>query len=238
MKPITNILLILALVCYVFLPFYNITFQGGINGIEFTAGVISRTGTLKGLIFALIPFIAGFLAISFNVLKNKRWAIASMLLIFAGLYFYHATSNFHEFALVHTPEVAPADGVGEGFSIEGLSWGYWLSCAFMVLAFFSSALSMMPFKFNERIERAVDDTIDEVYEGGKKHIVALGHEMHDEWSKHRKHKMHETPTETPTEAPKPDNNSRFMPGAPADDAPASQPESTDKEDHSRFMPKS
>ena len=42
MKSITNILLVAALVCYVFLPFYNIPLApSSPTGFDFTAGMIT-----------------------------------------------------------------------------------------------------------------------------------------------------------------------------------------------------
>lgn len=240
MKPITNILLVLALVCYAFLPFYDIKFQGGLNGIEFTAGLITRLGSFKGTLFALTPFIAGFLAVALNCLKSKHWSGLSILPILAALFFFIMSSDFHEFALVHSPEVTPGDELGEGFAIEGLGIGFICSCTLYILSFMSAVLSLMPFKFNEAIERVVDDTIDKSLEEGVKHIKAIGHGVHDEWTKieSRTKKIGKgKATEQPANSePKPaDDNARFMPGNGAEPTPPPLPE--DKEDDSRFMPK-
>lgn len=241
MKPITNILLVLALVCYVFLPFYDIKFQGGLNGFEFTAGFITRLDSFKGIVFALTPFIACFLAVGLNCLKSKHWSGLSILPIIAALVFFTMASDFHEFALVHTPEVTPVDELGEGFAIEGLGFGFVSSCILFILSLISAVLSLMPFKFNEAIERAVDETFDKGIEESKKHIKHLGHEVRDEWNKiesrtkkHGKAKPTEQASngeETPA-----DDNARFMPGNnETETTPPPVPEN--KEDDSRFMPK-
>lgn len=243
MKPITNILLIAALICYVFLPFYDITLRGGLNGFDFTAGVISNASSFRGDIFALIPFISGFLAVGFNSLKNRLWSIGSIALILGWLFFFYTASDFHSFALNHSPEVAPSDDLGEGFAIAGVGIGYICSCTLTTVALLSAIISLMPFKFNEAIEKAVDDTIDKGLEGSRKHIKAIGHEVRDEWSKieaKTKHGKAKKPSSGTEQQPQPVNtedNSRFMP-AGQDEKPAEQASSEENhEDHSRFMPK-
>lgn len=231
MKPITNILLALALVCYVFLPFYNISFQGGLSGFEFTAGTISRNPSLIGISFALLPFISSFLAMGFNCLKNKYWSIASAVLIVLGIYFFVIATNFHQFSLNHSPEITPTNDLGEGFSIAGIGMGFILSCTLMSLALVSALVSLLPFKFNEAIERAVDDTLDKTWEEGRKHIKALGHEVHDEWNKieakSKQHLHHNTHPANHTTHVTPDEKL-------TETTPPPIPE--DKEDESRFMP--
>ncbi|MBQ0121704.1 MAG: hypothetical protein KBT13_11390 [Bacteroidales bacterium] len=228
MKPITNILLAVALVCYVFLPFYDIALQGGLNGFEFTAGLISRTGSVRGIVFALLPFIAGFLAIRLNCFKSKVWSAVSIVLIAAWLFFFYTASNFHEFALAHQPEVTPTDDLGEGFAIAGLGVGFISSCSVTAASLITAIISLMPFKFNEAIERAVDDTIDKGIEGSRKHIKALGDEVRDEWTKiESKAKKGKTAKAKTQQAPKQDDTVQ---------PPALPPVEKDKEDDSRFMP--
>lgn len=251
MKPITNILLVLALVCYVFLPFYDIKFQGGLNGFEFTAGLISRLGTLKGTLFALTPFLAGFLAVGLNCLKRKLWSGLSILPVLVVLYFHIVASDFHEFALIHTPDVTPVDELGEGFAIDGLGLGFVSSCTLYILSVISAVMALMPLKLNETIERAVDDTIDKGLEEGVKHIKQLGHEVRDEWSRiesrTKKHSKFKPTSQSPVDdgaAPQDHadgdvaatDNARYMPGN--DEQPTTAPPlPLDKEDDSRFMPK-
>lgn len=242
MKPVTNILLVLAIVCYVFLPFYDMAFQGGLSGLELTAGLITRTGSMRGVIFALVPFIMCFLGIGLNSLKSKYWSALALLVIVGGLYFFHATRDFHSFALIHQPEVTPGDELGEGFAIESLSWGFYSSCALSILSAVSAALSLLPFKFNDAIERVVDDAMDKSLEGSRKHIKALGHEVRDEWNKfeaktktttsklsrHKdKGKKQSDETEQPAVAPEVHEEPMGTP----------PPVPEDKEDDSRFMPK-
>ena len=58
MRPITNILLVLALISYVFLPFYDVSLLGTVTGLGFTAGTISQSLSLNNVLLALLPFIA------------------------------------------------------------------------------------------------------------------------------------------------------------------------------------
>ncbi len=82
MKPITNLLLLVALACYVFLPLFEISLVGNITGLQFTASMISAQQGAQYTAFVLIPFITIFLAIGFNSLKNRYWGIVVALLIF------------------------------------------------------------------------------------------------------------------------------------------------------------
>ena len=85
MKPITNILLVLALVCYVFLPIMEISHMGSITGLDFSASLL----TIKGYtMFALTPFITIFLAIGFNCLRSRWWGIIDALLILMAIFFF------------------------------------------------------------------------------------------------------------------------------------------------------
>ena len=225
MKPITSILLAIALICYVFLPFYEISFQGGLTGFSFTAGTITQRFTLGNTIFALLPFLTCFSAIAFNTLKNRWWGILVTVLIVLGLWFVDRTGNFHDIALKHAPDITPSEDVGEGFAIIGLGIGYKAMLVLLVMSLCSAILSMLPFKFNERIERAVDDTIDH----GIEDMRALGRSV-SEWNEqHRRHprKSTATPPETPPTEPA---------ATASVDAPTPPP-LVDPEDPSRFMPK-
>ncbi|MBR1551650.1 MAG: hypothetical protein IJ632_04945 [Muribaculaceae bacterium] len=219
MKPITNILLALALICYAFLPFYNISFQGSITGFEFTAGTISQHFSAYSLLKGLFPFIACFLAIGFNCLKKNWWAVGSIVLIALCIAFFVRVGQTYDIALLHAPEVTPADDLGQGFSVLGMGIGYKLSVGVLLLALVSSIMSLLPFEFNHTIEQAVDGTIDRSIEGGRRQFQAIEHSVRDEWNKHT-HKSSSTAT----------------PPAPADEPDAPQPPA-DPEDHSRFMPK-
>ncbi len=55
MRPITNILLVLALICYVFLPFYDISLNGTVSGLDFTAGTITQSLSLGNVLLAWDP---------------------------------------------------------------------------------------------------------------------------------------------------------------------------------------
>lgn len=219
MKPITGILLVLSLICYVFLPFYEISFQGTITGFSFTAGTISQYPSVRHILFALLPFISCFLAIGFNSLKSRWWSVLSAFFILGMLWFFFHTYNFHEIALQHQPDVMPNEDIGEGFTIVGLGIGYKLSCALALMALVSALLSLLPFAFNRTIEKAVDDTIDRSLEDVRAIGSRVSHDVKDWQSKHHKVKPL-------AHAPKPEPE--------ATDAP---PQVVDPEDPSRFMPK-
>lgn len=219
MKPITSILLVLSLICYVFLPFYDISFQGSITGFSFTAGTITQHPTVRHIAFALLPFISCFLAIGCNTLKNRWWGLLVAFFILGMIWFFSIAYDFHEIALQHEPDVVPSEDIGEGFSIVGLGFGFKASCVLAVLALLSALLSVLPFKFNNTIEKAVDDTIDR----GIEDVRALGTRMSKDWqSKHGKSKTH-APSEKEAKAPV---------DAPSNDTPVEP----DPEDPSRFMP--
>ena len=212
MKPITNILLVLAIVCYVFLPFYEISFQGTITGFDFTSSTITQEPTAKHIAFALLPFLSCFFAIGFNTLRNRWWGLASAVLIVAGLFFFNDTYDFHNIVLQHEPEMMPGEEVGEGFQVVGLGFGYTVSCTMMVLALISAILSVLPFDFNFALERAVDQTIDR----GLEDVKALGNKVSGEvkgW--HHKSDKPSTPPAPPAAPPvppeDPEDPSRFMP---------------------------
>ena len=199
MRPITNILLVLAVICYVFLPFYDISMLGTVSGMGFTAGTISQSLTVKHVVLALMPFIACFGAIACNCLKKRWWVLGAIALIIVGLWFFKHTGNLHEIMLQHDPEIAPDNDLGEGFTITGLGIGYKLSFGLV--------------KFNETIEKAVDDT----FEDGSRHVRKEFNRL--ESNLHKSHKSKPSPT----------------PPEPVEEEPAEPVE--DKEDPTRFMPK-
>ena len=221
MRPITNILLVLAIICYVFLPFYDISFLGTVTGMEFTAGTITQSLSLGSVLLALLPFIACFGAIALNCLKSHWWVLGTIVCIFVCLWFFRDTSTFHEILLEHNPDVVPVDDIGEGFSIKGLGIGYWMSCILTLLALLSAIVSLLPFKFNQRLEEAIDHK----FEDGQRHVRE---EFKRFENAHKSHKTNRAAKHSgPTPPPVQDE-------APA--APQPEPEE-DKEDPSRFMPK-
>ena len=127
MRPITNILLVLALICYVFLPFYNISLMGTVTGLGFTAGTISQFQSIVKIAIALIPFVACFSAIALNCLKRRWWVLGTIAFILLWLWFCKYTGNYHDIGLNHAPEVTPDNDLGEGFSVIGMAIGYQLS---------------------------------------------------------------------------------------------------------------
>ena len=166
MRPITNILLVLALICYVFLAFYDITIHGTVTGLEFTAGTISQALSLSHVIVALLPFLACFGAVTLNCLKSRWWILGAIAFILIWLWFYMYTNSFHDIVLQHSPEVTPDNDMGEGFQIQELGIGFKLSFVLTALSLVSAIMSLLPFKFNETIEKAVDDT----FEDGRRHV--------------------------------------------------------------------
>lgn len=219
MRPITNILLVLALICYVFLPFYNISLYGTVTGLAFTAGSISQSLTLSKVIIALLPFIACFGAIALNCLKSRWWVLGTIACILVWLWFYTHTSSAHEILLQHSPDVAPDNDLGEGFKIEGLGIGYKISSVLTTLSLLSAIISLLPFKFNETIEKAVDDT----FEDGRRHVRKEFNRL--ESNLHKPHKAKQSQGQH-TQAPTP---------PPVEQEPVTPVE--DKEDPTRFMPK-
>ena len=215
MRPITNILLVLALICYVFLPFYDISLMGTVTGLGFTAGTISQTLSLDHVILALLPFITCFGAIALNCLKKRWWVLGTIALIILGIWFFVHTGNPHDIGLQHAPEVTPDNDLGEGFAIKGQGIGYKLSYGLYVLSLLSAIISLLPFKFNETIEKAVDDT----YADGRRHVRNEFNRLEN--NLHKPHKAKQQP---------------HSPTPPAiEDKP--EPPVEDKEAPSRFMPK-
>ncbi|MBP5687882.1 MAG: hypothetical protein IK100_07445 [Muribaculaceae bacterium] len=222
MKPITNILLILALVFYVFLPIMEISHMGSITGMDFSASLLTLEQA-RFTTFALTPFVTIFLAIAFNCLRSRWWGILDAILILLAIFFFVSMlTKFQGLPLAHNPEVVADTEMSEGMPIDGLRSGYYLSAGATILAFISALVSLMPFEFNKRIE----ERIDKRFESGKRQIGKMGHTIHDEFhkigTKKPKENMEQpsqaTPTsETPTQEPtststqNADNDSRFMP---------------------------
>ncbi len=142
MKTISNIILVLALVCYTFLPFYDVAMKGGITGFNFSAGLITAVDSWRGVALALVPYVAGFLAIAFNSMHSRRWPLAAIGCIIVALVFYYQTSNFTEIGLMHQPELMPTDDIGEGFQVLGLKAGYWSSLALFAAALITCVISL------------------------------------------------------------------------------------------------
>jgi uncharacterized membrane protein (Fun14 family) len=216
MRSITNILLVLALICDVFLPFYEISFIGTRTGLGFTAGTISQALSIGSVVIALLPFIACFGAIAFNSLKRRWWVLGAIACILVWLLFYMDTRSLHDIMLLHAPEVTPDNDLGEGFSIIGLGIGYKLSFAITVLSLITALISLLPFKFNETIDKAVDDT----FEDGRRHVRQEFKRLEN-----ATHKGHKATAHTK----KQDEANTTPPPLP--------PVEEDKEDPSRFMPK-
>ena len=214
----------LALICYVFLPFYEISFQGTITGFSFTAGTITQFPTVRHILFALLPFISCFLAIGCNSLKNRWWSLLAAFFILGMIWFFSLAYHYHEIALLHQPDVVPSEDIGEGFSIVGVGIGFKASSFLTLLALLSALLSVLPFSFNTTIEKAVDDTIDRGIEDVRALGTRMSKDVKDWQTKHGKprpqthvDKKTETPanetpvTESPAHEVDPEDPSRFMP---------------------------
>ncbi len=204
-------MLVLALICYLFLPFYDISFIGTVTGLKFTEGTISQALSLGNIILALLPFLAIFGAIGLNCLKSRWWIPGTIACILLLMWFFMHTNSSHDILLQHEPEVTPDNDLGEGFSIIGLGIGYKLSFVLSALSLLSALISLLPFKFNETIEKAVDDT----FEDGRRHVRK---EFKRIENAHKSHKTKQSPIQQDTAIPTP-------------------PPLEDKEDPSRFMPK-
>ena len=215
MRPITNILLVLALISYVFLPFYDVSLLGTVTGLGFTAGTISQSLSLNNVLLALLPFIACFGAIALNCLKKRWWVLGTIALIIVWLWFFVHTNSMHDIMLQHAPEITPDNDLGEGFSIIGLGIGHKLSFVLTGLSLLSALISLLPFKFNETIEKAVDDT----FEDGRRHVREEIKRLEN-----AAHKSHKPKQQSPPTAPPVEDNQIVEPAE-------------DKEDPTRFMPK-
>ena len=191
--------------------------MGTVSGLGFTAGTISQSLSISSIALGLLPFLACFGAVALNCMKRRWWVLGTIACILLWLWFYSVTGNSHDISLQHAPEVTPDNDLGEGFSVIGMGIGYKLSRALTWLSLISAAISMLPFKFNETIEKAVDDT----FEDGRRHV-------REEFKRFENaHKGHKTK-----------NNSPTPPAAEEPSVPAEEPPIEDKEDPSRFMPNS
>lgn len=251
MKPITNILLIAALICYFFLPMCELQVKGDVTGLAYSAAMITENFSLKRTVFALLPFIACFGGIVFNCMKNRYWGIVVAAFVGMGIYFFTTHHVFLNAGLQHAPDVIANDEL-EGFGIAHLSIGYKVCRWLMYAALASALISLLPFKFNTVLERSIDETFEKGIQGSKKKLSKVGHDIHDEWSKlenahknkktQRQAKPAEDPKETEVPVEKPmDDNARFMPPEQPVDVPVgSSPVTTIpdqvEDPNARFMP--
>ena len=142
MKPITSILLIAAIVCYVFLPFLSMDLAGSITGLSYSAGLITENFSLTKTIFALLPFIACFGGIMLNYNKHRLWNIGTAVFIVSGIVFFSFYHFFYQsWSLHHDPElIGDQAAVIEGFTVKELCIGYYASSFLMWLALLSLSL--------------------------------------------------------------------------------------------------
>ena len=149
MKPITNILLIIYIIVYTFLPIFDVSLIGGQTGFDYTSHTITNSDQLLKQIFSLVPFITTFAAISLNCMKNRFWGIAVAVLICIGIYFYVDARNL---VLIQQPEF---------FKIQSLGVGFYIGYATLLLSLVSAACrycrssstSSMPVKYASTTRR-------------------------------------------------------------------------------------
>lgn len=229
MKPITSILLVAAIICYCFLPLFNITLvEGSVSGLSYTSAMFSRHS-----IYALLPFISAFFAIVFNSLRNRYWGVLVVLFISLGLYFFATVGSIKEFALVHDPAAVSDTELTQGIPLSGLGVGYTTSVVLLSVALVSAIVSMLPFKFNELIEQSIDSKLEE----SRRHLSQLG--RHERASKAAT--APGAPAEAaPQEAVKVDvDRSAYMPpeaNADVDHLAYMPPETKADSDYSAYMP--
>ncbi len=137
MKPITNILLIIYIIVYTFLPIFDVSLVGGQTGFDYTAYTITNSEDIIKQIFSLLPFIVAFAAISVNCMKNRFWGIAVSVIICFGIYFYVYAKDL---VMIQQPEF---------FKIESLGVGFYIGYVTLLLSLVSAAVSVLPFKFNK-----------------------------------------------------------------------------------------
>ena len=210
MKPITSLLLIVAIVCYVFMPLFEYKMlDKDMTGLTFTIDAITNG---SHVFVALLPFLATFLGIGFNSLKNRYWGVAVVAVIVLGLYFFPTVYNFSGIPLAHDPDVAQDAEFQEGLRVDGIGLGFRASFISLILALISALISLMPLKINRFIEQSIDNSIEE----GKKHLAHLTHDK----------KRHHNEEKDVEEAAKPE-----IPESEDDKKPPYQPT-----DHSAYMP--
>lgn len=132
MKPITNALLVASIICYAFLPFYELSFEGAWTGLKYTSETITDIEELSSKLFVLIPFVACFGGILFNCLKSRVWGIATCICIIAGIYFYHVAQDF---TVAANPQL---------FSITGLGYGFNVGYGLLIASLASTVISLLP----------------------------------------------------------------------------------------------
>ena len=137
MKPITNVLLVIYIIAYTFLPFFDVAFNGGWTGFDYTAYTITESSELSKQLFSLLPFAVAFCAIGFNCMKNRYWGIAVAAIICCGIYFY---VDANDFVLIQQPDY---------FKIKDFGIGFYVGYASLLLSLVSAAVSVLPFKFNK-----------------------------------------------------------------------------------------
>ena len=179
MKPITNILLIAAIICYVFLPFRTMDLAGSITGLSYSAGLITENFSLLKTIFALLPFIACFAGVAINSNKHRYWGVFTAAIIVTGIVFFSKPDFFFEtWDLSHDPELIGDQAARmEGFKVKELNIGYYASNTLMWMSLVRDFLLQLFMHFCDAFFAAVETALNAVINGAFKRLVEL------EWEK-------------------------------------------------------
>ena len=130
MKFLSNILLVISIIAYVFCPFCDLGLFGTITGYQFTENVINNFASLQEVVMSLLPFLAGFGAIAFSCMKSRYWSLASLAFIGIFAYFFALAPSLL-FAAVPQPFVS--------------AWGYEVSRWCVVASVVASIVALIPF---------------------------------------------------------------------------------------------
>ena len=139
MKLLTNILLFAAIVVYLFMPVFDVQFMGGWTGFAYTADTISNSESLWRKLYALLPFVSCFGAITFNCLRHRYWGFIASLFIVAGILFFVGARHL---LFIEPPQIYQILGLGTGFNVD-----YGL----MITALVAVLVSILPLPFYLKI---------------------------------------------------------------------------------------
>ncbi|MBR5102858.1 MAG: hypothetical protein IK092_07010 [Muribaculaceae bacterium] len=219
MKPITNLLLVVAIVCYSLFTFYVFSMHDSTTGLGFTERLIAKDFSFSNVILALLPFISCFGAIVFNSLKSRYWGLLVVVFIALGIHFFASTGNFHAVEMPTNPGLSPSDSVGNaGLRVVALGAGHRIPHILLWVALVSALISILPFKFNKKLEQSIDNKLH----NAKEQVSKLGHDHHSDHQKTEKEKEVQTaPEEKPNDLPEEEKN---------------QTPPTDEERYAAYMP--
>ena len=147
----------------------------------------------------------------------------------------------------------PSNDIGEGFKIAGLGIGFKVSYALVILSLLSSIVSILPFSFNAKLDRVIDDSVEHGIEEGRRHISDLNNKISEELSQlesKQRSRHHAKVGVAQPQSPAADAPAEEQPAKPAaekdysaymphdDDTPAdvAPKEPTDDEKYAAYMP--